>query len=239
MIQNTQYKRFILIATICCFLSVITTLGIHSNLFDLGELSFEARIKLFENSKYIANRFWVIAHCLLVLIAMLGFLLIQIKKSPGFTILGFIFFSVFSFTEIFRQMFVFFYLNNLRRSYLETNDIAVQEIIQINMDHAGLIGYALFGLFIVAFALGNICYGISLVNGSKFDRILSYLLVIWGFGNLTAFVNEFLQSKNLGEFVYYFSIIYQPIMRILVGFWLLHKFKLIKVKMVAANNAYN
>lgn len=237
--KNKQYKTFILIAVVCCFLSVITTLGIHSSLFDLGELSFEERIKLFENSKYMANRFWVIVHCLLVLISMLGFLLIQLKKSPGFTILGFIFFIVFSFTEIFRQIFVFFYLNNLRRSYFETNDVTAQEMIQINMDHAGLIGYALFGLFIVAFALGNICYGISLVNGSKIDRILSYLLLIWGFGNLTAFANEFLQSENIGVFVEYFSIIYQPVMRILVGLWLFYKFKQIRIEIARENSVNN
>jgi len=236
MDQNTQYQRFLLVAIVCCLLSVITTLGIHSNLFDLGELSFDERIRLFENSKYIANRFWVIVHCLLVLIAMLGFLLIQFKKSPGFTVLGFVFFAVFSFTEIFRQMFVFFYLNNLRRSYIETNDAAAREIIQLNMDHAGLIGYALFGLFIVAFALGNICYGISLLGSGKIDRILAYLLLLWGFGNLIAFGNEFWNSGSLGQFVEYFSIIYQPIMRALIGVWMIYKFKQIISKKAAAIN---
>lgn len=236
MDQNTQYQRFLLVAIVCCLLSVITTLGIHSNLFDLGELSFDERIRLFENSKYIANRFWVIMHCLFVLIGMLGFLLIQFKKSPGFTILGFIFFAVFSFTEIFRQMLVFFYLNNLRRSYIETNDAAVQEIIKVNMDHAGLIGYALFGLFIIAFALGTICYGISLLGSTKVDRILAYLLLIWGFGNLIAFGNEFWNSEPLGQFVEYFSIIYQPIMRVLVALWMIHKFKQIIRNKAAANN---
>ncbi len=239
MDQNIQYQRFLLAAIVCCLMSVITTLGIHSNLFELGELSFDERIRLFENSKYIANRFWVIVHCLLVLIAMLGFLLIQFKKNPGFTILGFVFFAVFSFTEIFRQMFVFFYLNNLRRSYIQTDDVAVQEIIQINMDHAGLIGYALFGLFIVAFAFGNICYGISLFGSTKIDRILAYLLLIWGFGNLTAFGNEFWESESIGQFIEYFSIIYQPIMRALLGFWMLHKFKQIIANKAAVNNMYN
>ncbi|MEQ8925494.1 MAG: hypothetical protein RLO81_06745 [Fulvivirga sp.] len=239
MIQNTSYQRFILIAAISCFLSVITTLGIHSSLFDLGELSLEDRYKLFENSKYIVNRYWVIIHCLFVLISMLGFLLIQFKKSPGFTILGFTFFAVFSFTEIFRQMFVLFYLNNLRRSYFETNDVAIQEIIRINIDHAGLISYALFGLFIVAFALGNICYGISLITTSKLNNILAYLLIFWGLGNLTAFGNEFLKSENLNVFIEYFSIIYQPIMRILVAFWILSKFKEIRIEIATANKISN
>jgi len=230
MIANINAQRFLLTAIVCCLLSVITTLGIHSPLFDLGDLSFDERIRLFENPTYITNRFWVIAHCLFVLIAMLGFLLIQVKKSPGFTIAGFIFFAVFSFTEIFRQMFVFFYLNNLRRSYLGTNDTALQEMIKVSMDHAGLIGYALFGLFIVTFALGCICYGISLLgNSTKLDRILAYLLLIWGIGNLLAFGNEFWDSESLGQFVEYFSIIYQPIMRVLVGIWMIRKYKEIMV----------
>ncbi|MFD0861819.1 hypothetical protein ACFQ1M_06340 [Sungkyunkwania multivorans] len=225
MTINTQYRSFLWLAIICCLLSVITTVGIHSSLFDLGDLSAEERIRLFENSTYMMTRFWIIAHCLFVLISMLGFLFIQYKKSPGFTVLGFVFFAVFSFTEIFRQMFVLFYMNNLRRSYLETDDIAVQQMIQINIDHAGLIGYALFGLFIVAFALGNIFYGISLLNNSRLDRILAYLLLVWGVGNLIAFGNEFWMSETVGQSIELFSIIYQPIMRLLIGLWMLHKLR--------------
>ena len=229
MTKNKQTQSFLLFAVICCFLSVITTLGIHSNLFSLGELSPDERIRLFENPKYIANRFWVIMHCLFVLIAMLGFLLIQYKKSPGFTILGFILFAVFSFTEIYRQMFVLFYMNNLRRSYLNTDDEVIQQIIQTNLEHAGLIGYSLFGLFIVAFALGNIFYGISLFGNIKRDQLLGYLLIIWGIGNLTAFGNEFWAAKPVAQFIEYFSIIYQPIMRLLVGLWMLNKLREIRL----------
>ena len=223
MEYNSQFKSFLLFAVVCCFLSVVTTLGIHSNLFDLGTLSPEARLRLFENSTYLAKRFWIIAHCLFVLFSMLGFLLIQFRKSPGFTLAGFVFFAVFAFTEIFRQMFVLFYLNNLRRSFLETDDSSVQEMITANMEHASLIGYALFGLFIVAFALGNLCYGLSLMKNSNLDRFLGYLLLIWGTGNLLAFGNEFWQSDPLRKFIEYFSIIYQPFMRALVAMWMLHK----------------
>lgn len=235
---NTQYKQFLIIAIFCCLLSAITTIGIHSNLFDLGELSFDERIRLFENSKYIAKRFWVIAHCLFVLIAMLGFLLIQFKKSSGFTVLGFIFFSVFSFTEIFRQIFFLFSMNNLRRSYIETTDVAVQEMIQINMDHAGLIGYALFGLFIMAFSLGNISYGISLFGGKKIDRILGCLLLIWGIKGLIGFGNQFWESESLGQFTKYFSIIYQPIIRTLIALWMISKYKQIVTNNVKDNSFF-
>ena len=154
---------------------------------------------------------------------MWGFYLIQFKKSPGFIGLGFAFFGVFAFTEIFRQMFILFYLNNLRRSYLEANE-AVQEIILINMDHARLLGYAMFGLFIVAFSLGSLFYGIGLLGENKIDRSLAFLLIIWGIGNLMAFANEFWQLKSLTSFLDAFSLIYQPVMRFIIGLWMLSKF---------------
>lgn len=228
--MKNKFNNFLVLAIVCCLLSVITTVGIHSSLFDLGELSFEERLRLFENPTYITKGFWVIVHCLFVFIAMLGFLLIQFRKSIGFMIAGFVFFAVFSFTEIFRQMFVFFYLNNLRRSYLETSDVIAQEIIKINIDHAGLMGYALFGLFIVAFALGNICYGISLFNNQKIDRILGYLLLILGIGNLIAFGNEFWQSESITSIIEYFSLIYQPVMRLLIGLWMIYKYKQLTIE---------
>ena len=218
-------RSFLLLAIICCGLTVVTTIGIHSSLFDLGQQTFEERLLRYENPTYMLNRFWVIFHCLFVLIGMFGFFLIQFKKSPGFVGMGFVFFAVFAFTEIFRQMFVLFYLNNLRRGFLQADDPAVQEMIRVNMDHAGLVGYAMFGLFVTAFALGNICYGISLLGGDKFDRILAWLLLIWGIGNLVAFSNEFWQSKAISGFLEVFNVVYQPLMRALVTYWLFRKFK--------------
>lgn len=225
MAVNQHLKLFLLLAIGCCLLSVISTIGIHSDLFHIGELSVGEQMRLFENSKYLAGRFWIIIHCLFVVISMLGFLLIQFKKSPGFTVLGFTFFIVFAFTEIFRQMFVLFFLNNLRRLYLASNSNAVQELLKTNIDHAIFIGHALFGLFIVAFALGTICYGISLISRSKLDSLLAFLLLIWGIGNLCAFGNVFWSFEVLNQILEYFSMIYQPVMRLLIGLWMILKYR--------------
>ena len=225
MLQGRQLKIFIRVAIVCGFLSVLTTLGIHSSLFDLGELTDGERMRLFENHTYIMNRFWVLAHCLFVFIAMLGFFVLQFRKSPGFTILGLVFFGVFSFTEILRQMFALFYLNNLRRVYLITEDIQLQALIQMNIDHAGFVGLALFGLFILSFALGNICYGISLFGSSKSESFLAYMLILWGAGNLMALGNVFWQLPLLTDFIEYFNILYQPLMRLLITIWMIEKFK--------------
>lgn len=121
-------------------------------------------------------------------------------------------------------MFVFFYLNGLRRRYVE-DDAAIQKMLELNMDNAGLFGYALFGLFIVAFSLGNICYGLGLLGNKRIDNGLAVLLLLWGIVNLVAFGNEFWGSTTISKFVESFSLIYQPLMRILLGIWLLMTLK--------------
>ena len=79
---------------------------------------------LFQNSRYLVRRWWVIAYCLLVLVAMWGFFVAQAARAQGWAGLGLTFFAVFAFTEIFRQILVLFYLNGLRAGYL---DAAYQE----------------------------------------------------------------------------------------------------------------
>ena len=218
--QETN-RSFIVFAAICCLLSVVTTIGIHTSLFDLGDLSREETFKLYENPTYQLKRFWVILHCLFVLVAMWGIFIIQYRRSLGFMGLGLICFTVFSFTEIFRQMLVLFYLNNLRKSYLAENQEVVKEIITVNIDHTGFIGYALFGLFNVAFALGCICYGIGLLrNKTRLDRILAGTLLLYGICSLIGFGNEFWKFKSISTFLGYFKLIYLPVMRLLLFMFL-------------------
>ncbi|WP_350291484.1 hypothetical protein [uncultured Croceitalea sp.] len=220
-------KKFLLFASVCCLLSVITTIGIHSSLFDLGALNFDERLLLFNDNRYLANRFWVILHCLFVLISMWGFGLVQFNKSPGFIGLGFVLFSVFAFTEIFRQIFVMFYLNGLRRNFLEADNTS-QEVLRISIENAGLVGYSLFGLFILTFALGNIFYGLGLFKKNRIDTILAILLLFWGFGNLIAFGNEFWEYGPISKTLESFNIVFQPFFRLIIGFWMIFKWRKIK-----------
>lgn len=185
-------------------------------------------MRLFENTTYMTLRFWVILHCLFVLFSMAGIFVVTYKRKLGFATLGLIHIAVFAFAEIFRQMMVLFQLNNLRRSYLETSDELLQQMIQSNMESVSLLGYALFGLFIVSFALGCLFFGISILSNDKFDRLLGYLMIVWGIGNLLAFVNEFLFLDFLQLFIEYFSLIYQPVIRFMLGVWLLREVGLLQ-----------
>jgi hypothetical protein len=216
--MNIQ-KRFIRFAAVCCLLSVITTLGIHA-FFPDPPVTFDQRLHLFRDPVYILNRWWVIIHCLLVIVAMWGFAQLEYKNSPGGIGLGFLFFSVFAIAEISRQMIVLFYTNGLREQYLASPDPILKEGIKISLTHAGLLTAPLFGLFILSFGLGGICYGLSLANKKGFTKIISVLLLISGFASLIFLGNSFWKSSSLDLFIEKFNLVFTPAMRLIVGIWL-------------------
>ncbi|MCU0445263.1 MAG: hypothetical protein MUE85_10125 [Microscillaceae bacterium] len=216
MLTNSAFVRF---AAIAGFLTVITTIGIHA-IFPDPPAEFEARLLLYQNSIYLLNRWWIIVHCLLVLVAMWGFALVQFRKSAGFVGLGYLFFGVFAITEIARQMLVLFYLNGLRVKYLSADNEAVRAILKVSLDNFGLIGNSFFGLFVLAFGLGNLFYGLSLWRERGFSKILSWLLILWSIGSFLALGNNFWKNQILETFIAYYNFTYQPFMRALLAWWL-------------------
>jgi hypothetical protein len=212
----TNFLRFTAIA---CFTSVITTVGIHA-FFNFDAPTLEERVLLFQNPWYILNRWWVIVHCLLVVVSMWGFYLVQHKRSKHFVGLGFIFFVVFAITEIFRQLLVLFYLNGMRAKYLATDDEATKIFLANSMDNFTLFSYALFGLFILAFAIGTLCFGMSLIREKGLSKVLSVLLLFWAAGVFLALGNEFWDVPWLSSFLAQFNLYYQPITRALIAIWL-------------------
>src|SRR5215210_1052464 len=135
---------------------------------------------------------------------MWGIAVIQMKESPGFTGLGFLF-------------FVLFYLNGLRQQYFYSIDPAAREILKNTLSNAGLLGAPLFGVFILAFGIGNLCYGLSLYSEKGFGKILSVLLILWSVGCFLALGNNFWRLSSLNTFIEKYNYTYQPLMRILLA----------------------
>ncbi len=216
MIIHKQFTRF---ASVCCFLTVITTLGIHA-WFPDPPADFEERILLFRNPVYLLNRWWVIAHCLLVIVAMWGFALLQFKKTPGFTGLGFLFFVVFGIAEITRQMIVFFYINVLREQYLTAADPAIKEGLKDTISSSGLLTAPLFGVFILMFGLGSLCYGLSLVKTKGLSLLLSVMFIISGLVSFIVLGNNFWHSTSLEQIIEKYNYSFTPLLRALIAVWL-------------------
>lgn len=213
------------LACIAAFLVVITTVGIHSNLFDFSGLDFRQRAELHADRWYHFSKWWIIIHCLLVIISMWGVALVLGRTKVAFTAPGMLFISVFGITEIFRQLLVLFYLNGLRQNYLEATDERTIEFITQNIQSFGLFAYALFGLFILAFALGNLFFGFALLKEQKLGHWLGILLIVWSVQGLMTLGNEFWNMGWFNEINKWFSLIIQPLIRLCVALWLIRWFR--------------
>jgi len=220
-----QTRNVLIFFAICAFLSVITTIGIHSDLFTMDTGLYEDKVQLYKSLRYNLEKWWIIVHCLLVLFSMWGIRQLRYDNSPSAFGLGFIFYVVFSFTEILRQFLMIFYLNGLKIKY-ELSEVAeIQSQLLVQIEGVYLISNALFGLFIFAFSFGNLFYGIGLSTGKKWDRILGSLLFFWGIIGLLTLGNEFWNINSLGKFIGVSSTIYQPLVRLAVGLWFVQQIR--------------
>lgn len=216
-------RNFVTFSAVCCLITAITTIAIHN--FPYEELSFYQRTLLYKSLNYKIQKSIIIAHCLLVLFAMLGFYMVQKTKSYALTLLGFLFFTVFAMTEIIRQVLCLFYLNGLRESYVKTNSSTEQQVLEVAIGNFNHLNYSLYTIFIIAFGLACLCYGLSLIRSNHLviDKWIGWLLTLWSIASFMAFANVFIKNSGMGLFVEILNNYFQPIIRILLAIWLWKK----------------
>lgn len=215
-----KIKSTIRLGIVCAIVSVLTTLLIHSNVFEFGDLDFDEEILLYDNWKYNFSKWLIIAHCVFVLLTMWAVFLIGLKRKLAWVGLGFVFYVVFAFTEIFRQFLELFYLNGLRQKY-EIAETSLREgLLVTQIEGFNYFAYALFGLFMFAIAFGNLFYGLAFFKGNKWDKIISIALLSWGLIGLLALGNEFWEIQWLTKPLSYVGLTFQPLIRFTIGYWL-------------------
>lgn len=208
--------KFTKIAAIASFLTVITTLGIHA-FFPNFSPEFDNRLLLYKNPIYTLNRWWIIVHCVLVLLAMWGLFEVYKTKHPSWLGFGLVFYAVFAIAEILRQFLILFYLNGLRIKYLNSANEGVKTMLKLDIENFTLLGDSLFGLFIFAFGLGNLCFGLVLFKENKLAKILGAMLIFWSIMNFTALILEFYPSEISGKIIGLLSLSFQPYVRLFIG----------------------
>lgn len=219
------HKQFLVCAGIAAIVTALTTLGVH--LISFSAVTFEERLLLARDPLYNAQKWMIIVHCLMVIFSMYGVSLIARAWHGPFTALGFLFFTVFGIAEIGRMFSVFGYLNPLRERYLATDDEAVHQILTLQIEAFGGISLTIFLMFITAFALGNLFFGLALRKASGMDRWVAYGFLLWALLTFLAMGNTFWESSALGSIVDACNTVYQPVIRLLIGMWLLRKSRIL------------
>ena len=215
-------RRFFWFAAACAFGSALTTLAVHVlPALWADATTFDQQVELRLNPIYMAQRWAVLVHCLLVIVSMFGVGVALIDRSAALATLGFLSFFVFGFTEIFRTSLSIFAVNRTWRSgYAAAGDDGTRQMFRDLFTAYTGINDALFFVFYTAFVIGLLCYGFALLRTPGFDRIMGGLFLLWALVNVPVFIDTVTASQSLGRYFEWVGPYFQPLARICIGVWL-------------------
>ncbi|MEQ8304095.1 MAG: hypothetical protein RIB47_11940 [Cyclobacteriaceae bacterium] len=212
--MNRRRLVFLRMSALMLIATAFTTLVAH--LVDFPTSSFEEQVLLFRNWKYLLRNDIIILHCSFVIVSMLGLGLLEHKRQSGWISMGFLCFLIFGIAEIVRMTLANTVVTDLRVQYYHSTSELLRADIHFWLQYIWpKVGSLLFLIFIVAFSLGCICYGIAFVH----RKWVGLVFIIWGVVNLIAFGNEFIKNEGLGSAIEFFSSTYQPLARLFIGLW--------------------
>jgi len=217
--------KFLRFAAVCAAITALTTLAIHlmPHLWaDVG--TFERQLDLRNHVLYLTRLWIVLIHCLLVVISMYAVCLLSVRAKPGWAGLGFLAFFVFALTEIFRTSLALFALNrSWRTRYAANPDPETRGSIRAMIEAFAGINDALFFIFIVAFFLGLLCYGVALAADKTSDRAMGFLFLTWAVLTLPAIIDAVRGVDSISGMFEWVGYGFQPIARASIGVWLWKK----------------
>ncbi len=210
-------------SAVCALITVFTTIAIHN--IHVPAANFEERVLLYKNSLFLLLNWIIMFHCLMVLFSMLGVALVIEKHSRALAILGFLFFSLFVFSEWQRTLNTLWHINGLRRQYTVTADENTLQLIRFEIQNRLSQSNVYFLVFILGFSLGNACYGLAIIKGKGSDRLLGAGLLLWFCCTSCAFMYDFVHAQWLRKIVDVCNNYYQPFIRLVIACWLFQKAK--------------
>ncbi len=206
----------------CGFLTVLTTLCVHllPRLWAPAE-TFEAQVELRSNPVYLARLWIVLAHCALVAVSMLGVGLRRLRESPGLVLPGLLAYLLFAGTEMLRTSLVLFAVNGTwRAGHAAAADEAARQAFRDQIAGFAGVNQALFMLFFLAFAAGNLLYGLALRRGRGLERVVGWTLLTWAALAIPTLADEVSGAARFAPHLGWVGPVFQPAARTLIAVWL-------------------
>lgn len=204
----------------CSALSAVTTLMlIFLPEFFASAQGFEARMARVHETAYRLRAWAYLLHPFIVLTAALGIAFAIRHRSPVLALFGVLGFIWWAFTEASQQTLTLFAFDRWRVAYAAADE-ATRATIRINAVMYDGIWDGMYMLLLIAFAIGNACFGVALSTQPGLTRVVGGFMLAACVLTILLFINE-LGIELLPEPV--LSWMYpaiQPLGRLLIGWWL-------------------
>jgi hypothetical protein len=215
-----NHPAFLRVAAIASWLSVITTLMLIflPELFASGQ-GFEARMARVHEPAYILRSWAYLLHPFIVLTAALGMMFVIRERSPVLALIGILGFTWWSFIEASQQTLTLFAFDKWRLAY-DTADETARAALRTNAIMYDGIWDGMYALLLIAFAIGNACFGASLVTQPGMSRVVAGFLFAACVLTVCLLANEIGLPLLPGVVLDWSYPAIQPLGRFLIGLWL-------------------
>ncbi len=110
-----------------------------------------------------------------MLVGALGVLCARFRERPGSASTGFLFFSLWAFTEAIQASLTLVALNwTWRPKYLAAHDKAVRDALQVQITGLDAVWDGLFFVLVIAFIIANLLFAVALCCSDMFPSALCW-----------------------------------------------------------------
>jgi small-conductance mechanosensitive channel len=209
-------------AAVCAMLTAFTTAVLIGVPYLLPAAdTVDASMRRAFNPLYLFRLVVGIGHPLLVLVGALGVAVLTWQRAPGRTVVGVVFFVLWTFAEAVEQALLLITMNlRWRREYLATRDPNRQAVLQAHVEGVDAITDGFFFVILVAFIVANALFAWALLgSGHRRDRLPGACFVI-GTALGVISLSQTLGSDVGGAAMDLLYPLLQPAARFIVGMWL-------------------
>jgi len=212
--------RFFRIAAVCSALSAVTTLMlIFLPEFFASAQGFEARMARVHELAYRWRAWAYLLHPFLVLTAAMGIMYAIRREAPVLAVAGLMGFFAWAFTEAGQQTLTLFAFDRWRLAW-DTADETTRAAIRVNAVMYDVIWDGMYMLLLIAFAIGNACFGAALIVRRGLARVVGGFMLAACVLTVLLFINELGVSLLPDTVLSWMYPLIQPLGRLFIGLWL-------------------
>jgi hypothetical protein len=179
----------------------------------------EMRMALVEQTAYIWRSWVYLVHPFLAFGAAMAVALRCRHWASGWAVVGLCGFGLWGATEAAQQMLTLNVWDPWRRAWL-AGDVELRATMILRASLYDALWDAMYGLLLLGFLFGNLCYAVALARADRLGRVLAAFYALAFLLTLALFLGHFGVAVVPDGLLAWAYPITQPLARVLIGVWL-------------------
>lgn len=221
----TKLFIFFRLAAVCSCIGAATTAYLMLVPLPAASTVMEQAL-LSTNIIYLSKLWMLFFHPQFNFIAVLGCGLLLVRNASWQVLLATLFMATWSYTELSQQAFLIDALNQYwRPAYMSASSVSEKSSYDTILLAASGISDSQYFVVIYCFGMGSVFLGWAFLKSNRLGRFIGLASILIGIFSLMSFGSYYLKMSFLSPIIdiwYEYIYLYmQPILRLIIGWWLL------------------